>query len=194
MRVLASLSVLAMLATSALADEPGKLPYSVQVRGIEHKTEVLKQEAWELNARLNALKEKLLGERGETRATIVHRNDLSGQFRLLSVQYALDGHAIGGRDDAGLADAKSFEVWSGPVAPGSHLVSVNMLLRGNGYNLFTYLRHYRFPVRSSTSFLAGEGRHTELVVSARERGDLTTPLAKRPDVGFTLVVDPAAGP
>ena len=59
-----------------------------------------------------------------------------------------------------------------------------MNLQGNGYGVFSYLRGYRFEVRSSHSFTAVEGKTMQLQVVAYEKGGVTTPLEERPAVRY----------
>ncbi|MEM9691107.1 MAG: hypothetical protein AAGA56_01055, partial [Myxococcota bacterium] len=68
--------------------------------------------------------------------------------------------------------------------------------QGNGYGVFSYLRGYRFEVRSSHSFTAVEGKTTRLRILAYEKGGVTTPIEERPAVRYLEkviqgLVDPA---
>jgi hypothetical protein len=83
---------------------------------------------------------------------------------------------------------KTIEVLSGPIAPGSHTISVMLLYRGHGYGVFKYLNKYKFTVRSSHTFTAAEGKAIKIEVIGFERGGITTPLEKRPAVDFKEVV------
>jgi hypothetical protein len=57
-------------------------------------------------------------------------------------------------------------------------------LRGHGYGVFSYLRGYRFEVRSSHSFTVTEGKAVTLRAIAYEKGGVTTPLEQRPAVRY----------
>ena len=54
--------------------------------------------------------------------------------------------------------------------------------QGNGYGVFTYLRGYKFEVKSSHSFTAVEGKTLTLTATALEKGGVTTPLEQRPAI------------
>jgi hypothetical protein len=54
--------------------------------------------------------------------------------------------------------------------------------QGNGYGVFTYLRGYKFEVKSSHSFTAVEGKTLTLAATALEKGGVTTPLEQRPGI------------
>ena len=57
-------------------------------------------------------------------------------------------------------------------------------LQGNGYGVFSYLRGYKFEVRSSHSFTAVEGKTINLQAVAYEKGGVTTPLEERPAIRY----------
>jgi len=57
-------------------------------------------------------------------------------------------------------------------------------LQGNGYGVFSYLRGYRFEVRSSHSFSAVEGKTMQVDAIAYEKGSVTTPLEERPAIRY----------
>ena len=61
---------------------------------------------------------------------------------------------------------------------------MNLEYRGNGYGIFSYLKGYRFKVRSSYSFTAPEGRMVALRVIAYEKGGPTAPLEERPAIRY----------
>jgi hypothetical protein len=50
--------------------------------------------------------------------------------------------------------------------------------------VFSYLRGYRFEVRSSHSFTAVEGKTINLQAIAYEKGGVTTPLEERPAIRY----------
>ena len=127
------------------------------------------------------------------RATIVHKNKMGGSFRLIKLIYALDGTQIFARSSATGTLPRTMDVLTGPIAPGSHTISVLAIYRGHGYGVFKYLNKYRFRVRSSHTFTASEGKDTRIEVIGFERGGITTPLEKRPAVKFKVDKSPGGG-
>ena len=96
------------------------------------------------------LKEAVLGGGVGATATVVHKNKMGSSFRLIKLVYALDGTQVFARaDDTGaLHKQKNFEVLTGPIAPGSHTISVLALYRGHGYGVFKYLTKYKLIGKS----------------------------------------------
>src|ERR1700760_4872190 len=121
---------------SASADEPPApapapapeanredMPVSVRMRTLEQKTQALKERAWQLKARVQMLKEQMIGGGAGAQAVIGHANEMGASFRLTKLIYALDGTQVFVRtDDSGenLYKTKSFDVFAGPVSPGNH--------------------------------------------------------------------------
>jgi hypothetical protein len=61
-------------------------------------------------------------------------------------------------------------------------VQVVLNFQGNGYGVFTYLRGYKFEVKSAHSFTSVEGKTLSLISTALEKGGVTTPLEQRPTI------------
>jgi hypothetical protein len=174
--------------------DPGDVPVNLRLRRLEQQVQALKERAWRAKARVGMLKEAVLGGGVGATATVVHKNNMGSSFRLIQLVYALDGSQVFARvDDSGaLHKNKSFEVLTGPIAPGSHTISVLAIYRGHGYGVFKYLTKYKFTVRSSHTFTASEGKATRIEAVGFEKGGVTTPLEDRPAVDFK--VTHASGP
>lgn len=161
----------------------------LRLKKLEQRVKALKEQAWRVKARIAMLKEAVLGGGPGARATILHQNKMGGSFKLIKVIYALDGQQVFGEADTPrLLNQKSFDILSGPIAPGKHTLSVLLLYRGHGYGVFEYLKKYRFTVKSSHTFEVAEGKQTQITVIGYERGGVTTPLEKRPAVDFKVSV------
>src|SRR3954467_10513869 len=101
--------------------------YTVRLRGLEKNVNELKEQIFRTKARLNLLKETVLGGViGASRAIIHHKNEMGSSFRLVKAAYALDGVQIYAKaDDSGaLAEMQDFDVYNGAIQPGSHTLSV----------------------------------------------------------------------
>lgn len=161
--------------------------YAVKLRDLEQRINDLKEQIFRSKARLSLLAETVLqGVVAGAQTRIIHENKMSGSFQLVKAVYALDGAPILNRADeeGGLSDRDSFDVYNGSIVPGEHSLSVNLEYRGNGYGIFSYLKGYRFKVRSSHTFSAPEGKLVELKVVAYEKGGPTAPLEERPAVSY----------
>jgi hypothetical protein len=166
---------------------PNEVPANIRLRNLEQRVEALKEQTWRVKARVGMLKEAVLGGGIGARATIVHQNKMGGSFRLSRVIYAMDGQQIFARideDSSKLNDLKEIEILSGPIAPGNHTVSVLLEYHGQGYGVFSYLKQYKFTVKSSHTFTATEGKETQISVVGYEKGGITTQLKDRPAVEF----------
>ena len=165
--------------------------YTVRLRSLENNVNELKEKVFSTKRRLNLLKETVLGGViGASRSLIKHKNEMGTSFRLIKALYLLDGVQIFSKaDDTGqLADMTEFDVFNGAIQPGSHTVSVTLVYQGNGFGVFSYLKGFKYTARSSHTFVAGEGKSTELTVVGYEKGNITTNFNDRPGIDFRISV------
>lgn len=161
--------------------------YATRLRDLEQRIDSLKEQIFRSKARLSLLAETVLqGVVAGAQAVIVHENRMSSSYRLVKASYSLDGARIFNRaDEEGpLADQTEFDVYNGSIVPGDHNLTVNLEYRGNGYGIFSYLKGYRFRVRSSYTFSAPEGKAITVRVVGYEKGGPTAPLEERPAVRY----------
>jgi hypothetical protein len=164
---------------------PDDMPTAVRMRRLEQKTQALKERAWQLKARVQMLKEQILGGGVGAQALIAHANEMGSSFRLIKLIYTLDGTQVFVRTDEtaeNLYKTKAFDVFSGPIAPGNHTLAIVATYRGHGYGVFEYLQKYTFTARGNTAFIAGEGKLAKVDCKGSEKGGPTTPMEKRPAV------------
>lgn len=163
----------------------------MRLRSLEKNVNELKEQIFRTKARLNLLKETVLGGTlGASRAVIHHKNEMGNSYRLIKAIYALDGVQIFSKaDDTGrLAEMPEFDVYNGAIQPGSHTLTVMLVYQGNGFGVFSYLKGYKMTVHSSHTFVAGEAKSTAINVVGYEKGNITTNLQDRPAVDFRINV------
>ncbi|XYH94467.1 hypothetical protein ACMHYB_42540 [Sorangium sp. So ce1128] len=161
--------------------------YSVRLRDLEQRIDELKEQIRRSHTRLSLLSDTILSGGGAgSRASIKFNNELSTAFRVTRVLIVLDGAVQYNKTDqsGALAEQSEIPIFNGSVPPGDHTLQVLVNLQGNGYGVFSYLRGYRFEVRSSHSFTAVEGKTINLQAVAFEKGGVTTPLEERPAIRF----------
>jgi len=164
---------------------------AIRMRGLEERVNSLKEKIFRSKARLMLLRETVLnGALAGAKAKIVHRNEMGNGFVLESVSYALDGAPIFTKTDTDgdLNDVSEIELFNGSIVPGNHNLSVNMVYRGSGYGVFSYVKGYSFKIRSSYAFTAEEGKVTGVKIVGYEKGGITTDLKDRPAVRYDVEV------
>jgi hypothetical protein len=176
--------------------------YAVRLRDLEQRIDELKEQIRRSHTRLSLLSDTILSGGGAgSHANIKFKNELSSAFRVTRVLVVLDGAVQYNKTDQSgtLAEQAEIPIINGSVPPGDHTVQVLVNLQGNGYGVFSYLRGYRFEVRSSHSFTAVEGKTINLDTIVYEKGGVTTPLEERPAIRYlekvtSGVADPANAP
>lgn len=159
--------------------------YAVRLRDLEARVDELKDQIRRSHTRLALLSDTILsGGAAGSRSEIIFHNEMSSAFRLTKALVVIDGAVQYNRaDDTGaLADQKEIPIFNGSIQPGDHTVQVVLNFQGNGFGVFTYLRGYKFEVKSAHSFTAVEGKTISLTATALEKGGVTTPLEQRPTI------------
>jgi hypothetical protein len=187
-------------ATAQAPDEKTDL----KVRALEERVSDLKEKIFRTKARLMSMQEMVIGGdiTSGAKLVIVHRNEMGASFYLESVAYALDGAPVYTKVDVDgdLEKREEFEIFNGRVSPSEHQVSVQLVYKGHGYGLFSYLEGYKFRVQSSNAFKTEPGKVTTVKVVGFEKGGITAELKDRPAVRYDVdvqreeVVQPAAAP
>lgn len=175
--------------------------YAVRLRDLEQKIDELKEQIRRSHTRLSLLSDTILSGGGSgSRAVVRFKNDLSDAFRVTRALFVLDGAVQYNKTDqsGALGDQDEIPIFNGSIPPGDHTLQVLISLQGNGYGVFSYLRGYKFEVRSSHSFSAVEGKTITLDATAYEKGSVTTPLEERPAIRYVEKIasglaDPGAG-
>lgn len=160
----------------------------MRLRVLEEQVDELKERVYRSKSRLMLLREQVLHNAiAEARAMIVHENEMGAFFDLVEVLYFLDGERVFYRadQDGDLADLDEIEVFNGSVTPGNHILSVELVYRGDG-GIFSYVDGYSFSVKSTYTFQAKKGRITRVGVVGYERGGITTELQDKPTVRYEV--------
>jgi hypothetical protein len=185
-------------ATTAPTTAPGATPaadgtqvdgatYAVRLRDLEQRIDELKEQIRRSHTRLSLLSDTILSGGGAgSRSVIRFSNELSDAFRVTRLLFVLDGAVQYNKTDQSgvLSDQDLIPIFNGTIPPGDHTLQVLVNLQGHGYGVFSYLRGYRFEVRSSHSFTAVEGKTVNLDAVAYEKGGVTTPLEERPAIRY----------
>lgn len=168
----------------AAADEV----HDFKLRELEEKVVTLKEKVFRSKTRLLLLKERLLNDViAEAKVVIFHENDMGASFKPVSVLYHLDGEKIYFQDDSTklLEDTATFEIFNQNLVPGNHVLSVEMVYRGDS-SVFAYLKDYLFKLRASYTFYATKGKITTVRAIGFQKGDITYDLRERPSITFDV--------
>jgi len=157
-----------------------------ELRTVEEEVNSLKEQVFRSKATLQLLRELITeGATIGAKLNLWHVNQLGGAYVMESVQYYLDGKSVFSKADptGSLNDIREVKVHEQSLPPGKHNVQVQMVLRGGGFGLFSYLKAYQFRLQSSYNFSIEDGTRTNLRALIMSRGMLKS-FEKRPDVQF----------
>jgi hypothetical protein len=171
----------------------------LKVRTLEERVSDLKEKVFRTKARLLNLQEMVIGGDITTgaKAVLIHHNEMGSSFYLESVTYALDGAPIYTKVDVegDLDKRDEFEIFNGRIVPGNHQLAVQMVFRGHGFGLFSYLQDYKFKTQSAYTIDAEPGKVITVKVISYEKGGFTSELKDRPAIKYEqeiLKEEPAA--
>lgn len=160
--------------------------YNLKVREIEGRINDLKEQIHRSKSKLTLLTEQIAGGLG-TGATVViiHENKMGGNFLLTEAHYFLDGQPIWQEtDETGetLSAQKQRPLLDGNLVEGSHTLTVQLVYKGNGSGVFSYMAGYTMTVRNALTFTAEPGKVMTIYATGYEKGNFTTELTERPAI------------
>ncbi len=168
------------------SDELATAQFHRELRTVEEDVSSLKERVFRSKATLELLKELVIDAAAAgSRVVLWHVNELGGGYSIESVQYFLDGKNIFSRvDPEGSLDVeREIKLHEQTVTPGTHELEVNMVLRGGGYKVFSYLRSYKFNLQSSYTFKVEQGKISLIRVVADSRGAFKS-FVERPRISY----------
>lgn len=174
------------LATGSAGSVDGAT-YAVRLRDLEQRINELKEQIRRSHTRLALLSESILsGITAAARAELVFQNEMSTTYRLKRIVALYDGAPLATKTDEkdGIGEMKEIPLYAELVQPGDHTIQILIEYQGSGYGIFSYLKGYKFEVKSSRSFTAVEGRTVRMTVIGYEQGGPTTPLEERPALRY----------
>ncbi len=161
--------------------------YTVKLRQLAERVSTLKELVSQTKIRLNLLKESVLGETtAGAELVIVQDNRMGSSFRLVAYRFLLDNKQIEAKSDlSGKASKKGVtKIYAGPAMDGVHILTVEFVFRGHGFGVFSYLKGYKYRIRSSYRFKITPGTGTTIRVVPFERGSAFTPLKQRLSIRY----------
>lgn len=167
--------------------------YARELRTVEEDVKRLKERVFRSKATLQLLKEIIVEGAGMgSRVVLWHVNKLGPAYTIDQVTYFLDGKSVFSRSaeiDGDIDSLREARVHEQTIPPGVHALQVQMVLRGNGLGVFSYLETYSFKVQSSYQFEVKDGEMTTLRVMANERSGFARTFVDRPTVQYEQAVE-----
>lgn len=170
--------------------------YGERLDALDTEVNALKDRLFRSKARLAVLRETVLaGAMAGARVLLAHRNLMGTGFQLSKVTYFLDGAPIfDRRDDSGALDQEDeIIVFDGNLAPGHHIVGIELIYKGRGVGSFSYLRAFTFQASSTYDLEVGQRGSLKIVSVGYEHGNITTEMGDRPSVDWQKVTLDAGG-
>jgi len=115
-------------------------------------------------------------------ATVSFRNDVGAKFKLVEARFSMDGVALP-KVVTEAKPGKDVTIFTGPVAPGKHVVTSHLSYQGRNRAIFTYLDGYTLNVNSDQVLNVAEGNPSTVTVVAKDHKGFNVPFEKSVAVG-----------
>jgi hypothetical protein len=158
-----------------------------ELRTVEQNVNVLKERVFRSKARLLLLEEKVIrGVVAGAKARLIHVNRLGGAYRIESISYYFDGTPIFEKVDSTTEfhRKKELKIFEGNIPPGSHTITANIVVKGNGSGAFSYLDDYSFKGQESYSFIAEDNKTAVIRMVLRKKGGPLGGFEEGPEMSF----------
>jgi hypothetical protein len=117
---------------------------------------------------------------------VVHVNEMSSRYKIFSLTYTIDEDRVYTyyMDEPGANKAlgREINVFKGPLVPGTHELTVDVVYRGNDSGVFSYINEYKIPAQIKSSFKVDKGQNVTVQVVGYEKGWALTDFKDRPDL------------
>jgi hypothetical protein len=170
--------------------------YEVWLHRYDSRFASLEDEIAKTSQEIDALEFEAIGDVGVRSDALVTHYAATGAFFLLEeIRYQIDGVPIISRLDSSgaLGQSEKFNVFSGRIVPGKHILSVEMVFRVKGFDLLSSeLRGARFRAHGNFIFEAKDATLTTIEVigkdtsTERPAGLSIAQVEKRFKLSFTL--------
>ncbi|MCC6278093.1 MAG: hypothetical protein IT289_09280 [Oligoflexia bacterium] len=122
--------------------------------------------------------------------TIKHINEMSSRYKIFTLVYLIDNERVfvySLEDNLGKKVlGRETNVFKGPLVPGTHELSVEVVYQGNDAGVFSYINEYKIPTSGKKTFKVDKGQAADIQVVGFEKGWALTDFKDRPDLKFKI--------
>ena len=163
---------------------------SMDIQAVKEKIEMMRDKVLDSKSRLMEVsKDEFSSIVPISYVSVIHKNEMSSRFNIVSLKYMLDGQNIFSYYDSNNANKNTYSVFSSFVAPGHHEVIVEAIVSGRSSGIFDYLKDYRIKVQGRYPFIAPDKKKTSISAISYEKGGIFTSFKDRPGIKFNMVTD-----
>ncbi len=160
---------------------------------IQSETEKFKQLVLEEKVQMQLLrfltKKEGIGS-GSTKLVIDYATEMSERYKIYSLVYKLDGQVVYSffyGDSVGkIEQDRKPRAFTQPLAPGSHVLEIQLVHTGNDTGVFSYLNDYKILTERKIPFEVKKETQTTINLVAFEKGWILTDFKERPDLSVKI--------
>jgi hypothetical protein len=154
----------------------------IKLENIRAQTDEIQDAVRRAHERLATLgTQAMTSSSGLAKTTIDVSSETSAAYKLVSARVVVDGQVQLDKKELTGAE-RQLPVFTGATAPGQHTARVDVVLQGNGYGVFSYLRGFKVTLTSSHTWNATADQPIHVTATLYELNDITVPFQQRPQV------------
>jgi len=190
------LATISLLMASSLAfatpppmSEAGKKEARSDGEVIKEDVDRMKEDVLNKKSQMLLFKQLIKTEGIESTYPIVsisHLNEMSARYKVYSLAYTIDTDRVYTyylEDNLGkMAFPREQQVFKGPLIPGTHELTVDVVYKGNDSGIFSYINEYKIPTQMKKTFKIDKGKNLDIQVVGLEKGWALTDFKDRPDI------------
>jgi hypothetical protein len=171
-----------LLASTLFFAPPAHAQDQIKLENIRAQTDEVQESVRRSHLRLLALGQQAMTV-GLTKTTIDVADETTAAYKLVSARVVVDGQLqLDKREMTGAE--RQLPVFTGATSPGEHTARVDLVLQGNGYGVFSYLRGFKITLTSSHTWTT-TSEPIHVTATLYEQSDVTVPFQQRPQVRWT---------
>jgi len=121
-------------------------------------------------------------------ATLRFRNDVGDSFQMTEARFSLDGRLLPTLLTSA-AHGQDYVIFTGPIAPGRHVITSHISYQGQSRAIFTYLKGYTFNLDSTHEMNVPEGGTAIATIVGRTNKGFNVPF----EHSLIVEMEPPAG-
>lgn len=166
------------------------------LEAFNRRIELLASRVVLVKAKVEDIQAAVLGPRySQSRAQIVHRNEIGDGFVLERAVYVLDGEIIFAKEDLqGTLDGnKELVIFEGGIRPGEHDISVSLTYGADARGVLSNLQGYKYKAESRYKLTVTDGKLTKLAVVSYSKDTAATDTQDKIALRYDVEVGPISG-
>jgi hypothetical protein len=109
--------------------------------------------------------------------TLRFRSDVGDAFQLSEARFSLDGRILPTLLTS-VERGQDYVIFTGPIAPGRHVISSHLAYQSRSRSIFTYMSGYKFMLDNAHELNVGDGAPTTVTIVGKPNKGFNVPFER----------------